>query len=109
MFTHFFAVVVVVVAVAVAVVVVVVVVVLRGSVVIVLLVFVSSGPLPQTCVFVLQEIDLDQNGAVDFQEFFCESGFPPFFSWESVDRSYIHTVHVWYIYLHSVDLYGKCR
>ena len=30
--------------------------------------------------------------------------------WERVKQGVItHTIHVWYIYLHLVDLYGKCR
>ena len=34
---------------------------------------------------------------------------PTIGSW-SVPKKYIsHKIHVWYIYLHLVDFYGKCR
>ena len=40
-----------------------------------------------------------------------ESWIPSFFfpdaTWEY--HSLAHTIHVWYIYLHLVDCYGKCR
>ena len=56
--------------------------------------------------WLLYLVQWDFSGFLQFLELFFADGGSIYFSKRNF---YTHTIHVWYIYLHLVDFYGKCR